>query len=556
VQQSIKTVVCNRPAPELNASIPASTVIPSSYQEVNLSSDSSYKMQAALIDGFLYPEKASSGIPFICPTGNCTFPAHNGISHTSLGVCSLCFNTTSLLREIPIAPFVNQGGITLSGYNFSLPNDMNITLWNDPTTYSETYMQIETGILDWADPLLTPELRSVLDVSISNVSMLAFTWEPCDFGPSNCPHEGLNLTHLPTSWNIMAASCTLYGCLRSYFAEVNLGSISETLVSTTPMTPLGGEISTIPTTTLPVTVMGTNTLTLLTDIPTVTPFPQTPKRSSMKTSLGTETWVALKIPCFLNGVAYDLKNLSMIPSSENSTLIPVIFNTSNTSNTSNIVDLPQDCLYRVPDGSFASMQDFIEQALNGYCGAQQSVECGSLWWLQKLSNNVASFSAFSDSMGAMSAAATDQLRLIGRDGGGFNPGVVNGTVYQTLVCTRFDGFWLAPSALSIVSSSILLCIVMVRTAIQKKDVPSWKSSVLPLVFHGPLLQDGRESSRLMTLDEMEKEANGIPVRLKTEGERCGLMNPEIERERVDQDVDSGSGEMHPQICKLKKRLTL
>jgi hypothetical protein len=329
--------------------------------------------------------------------------------------------------------------------------------------------------------------------------MLAFTLQPCNLSGSipDCPHEGFNLTQLPTNLDIVAASCTLYGCLRSYFAEVNLGLMNETLVSIVPITSLRRNLSTIL-----LTPVGIDILTsLISTILTITPFSQALETPSSKSSLGSAIRVALKIPCFINGVEYDLGNFSSIPLSENHTLIPAVFDPGN------ITKFPQDCLYRTPDAYFADMSDFMEEVMNGYCGSDQSVSCGSLWWLQRLSDDFVSFATLNDSMNGVSTSATNQLRLIGRDGGGFNPGVVNGTAYQTRVCTHFEGFWLALPSLSILAGAILLSVIMAKTTSYKQNIPVWKSSVLPLLFHGPFWKQERRLTRFRSLDEMEKEAN-------------------------------------------------
>lgn len=541
VQQSIKNVACNQPVPGLAVSIPAAIVMPPDGYDLDLSGsyDYSYAMQTALINGFLYPEKASSGVPFTCPTGNCTFPSYNGISYTTLGVCSVCFNTTSLISEEAIVSNDSQS------YDYSLPNGMTLTsVIGSSSSKSSKTLQVGTGILDWAGPLLTPELRSIFKTSITNVSFLAFTLEPCSFrgGAFDCPHEGLNLTWFPVERDIVAASCTLYGCIRSYFTEVNLGLVTERLISTVPMTPLGRDIFTIPA--IP---EGTGIHTIA--VPTITPLPQTDKRPGSKTSFGLETWIALKIPCVLNGVGYDLGNFSVIPSSKKYNLISVAFSREN------ITKIPQDCLYRTPNVHFAETQDFMDQVMNGYCGPDQPVNCGSLWWLERLNNDQVSFAIINDSMTGVSTSATNQLRLIGRDGGGFQPGIVNGTAYQTLVCTQFDGFWLVLPSLLVVVGAVLLSVMMVKTAFHEQNIPPWKSSVLPLLFHGPFLKQARRSTRLMSLGEMEKEANKIAVRLHSSGNDCGLMGPEVESSD-DEDTDSRPVEVFSQTQRLQRSLTL
>lgn len=46
--------------------------------------------------GLTTPSTASTDVlPFTCPTGNCTFPSFDGITHSSLGLCSACEDLTS-----------------------------------------------------------------------------------------------------------------------------------------------------------------------------------------------------------------------------------------------------------------------------------------------------------------------------------------------------------------------------------------------------------------------------------------------------------------------------
>lgn len=90
--------------------------------------------KGALVNGISNPGKDTSNVSVNCPTGNYTFNTFGGITHSSLGLCTRCKDTTTQILE--------GGGTDESpGTNFSLPLPYNLTI----TDYYRQRQGIDIG---------------------------------------------------------------------------------------------------------------------------------------------------------------------------------------------------------------------------------------------------------------------------------------------------------------------------------------------------------------------------------------------------------------------------
>lgn len=245
-QQAIKTTTCPQYSEQARASIPIAHhmgyprgdyrpySIGAGADEVTLPAD----MKGAMVNGFVNLMGNDSALSAFCPTGNCTFQAAvDGITYSSIGLCSACIETTSFVTSSGPDVFLDGGigddplrNITVF-VNWTLPNGM----W----TYlgvREPLLNISTEPnLTWASSAFTEEFRQVAINAITNVTILSFTQAPCSnvSGTLSCPRN-ITSGKFESTWDYVAASCTLYPCLKNYHRSVREGVLSETVVSTLP----------------------------------------------------------------------------------------------------------------------------------------------------------------------------------------------------------------------------------------------------------------------------------------------------------------------------------
>lgn len=142
------------------------------------------------------PDNVSSIISPICPSGNCTFPEHEGSAYRSIAMCHQCDDITGLIKvttnssdkSIPMSIYSLPSGINLTGDHSLAVTTRNSTPKTDfdPPFYFETLMYTNNSESD---------LRK--------------------------DSAATGLSHL------LGARCSLYPCLKSYGAQILRGSLQE-----------------------------------------------------------------------------------------------------------------------------------------------------------------------------------------------------------------------------------------------------------------------------------------------------------------------------------------
>lgn len=120
--------------------------------------------------------------------------------------------------------------------NYTLPNMLSINV--DGGSHLPARMNVTNdGDLKWASSAMTPQFLAVLNASIANVTVLAFTQEPCrnQSGSFACPHNVTVYNDEALRVDYQATTCTLYTCVKNYDASVNNSALLERVVSTTPV---------------------------------------------------------------------------------------------------------------------------------------------------------------------------------------------------------------------------------------------------------------------------------------------------------------------------------
>jgi hypothetical protein len=499
-QQSVKTTLCRKVlGPAEPALIPVAAKLPLS-DVVERGQVGPVSLPASALNavraGLTTPSSGSTfNLPFVCRTGNCTFPEFKGITHSSLGLCNSCQDVTPTVVELPE----------------SCPTD------EDPPSY--TSCEYEVAPRNGPKANITPASvrfnivpsaqKSVFDGSYFNdvvpfdwvnVTLLTRSLAGCEGenGKGGCTPKYPHLPGLQNAndfnFTIVAAQCSLYPCIKHYRGEIRGGELFETVVSTTKL------------------------------------------RANYTTDTGASiNLAAVADPCLVNGTWYDDSTMD--------SLIPQHGSISVNGSAHSPAPLP--CVYQIPNTWMYIMTQELNTTMAGECTATAFSKSGFLthfpsycenWWLSSLWNNgSATFENVTGIFDNVAAGVTNYMRAVGlrwdaADSDSSRPtradlALVGGTAEQTDLCIQFDWMWLLlPTILTLVTVGLLVASI-VRTYLNGEATPAWKSSLLPLLFHGFRDKGGEVTpDHRMGLKELETTAKAMVVSYAPdEHGGCGIV---------------------------------
>lgn len=514
VQQAIQTRSCQFPMDSAHASLPISRNINFLNTGEDILTDifNSSKLAAALSSA-LAPDSEELGSPISvgCPTGDCTFQNPIGGVYSTFGVCDLCSDTSSLIisSDWTLDRFICEDVIA----NYTLPSGLTAQVLRDTTCdsqvispFAELVVISEEG-LDWAGDLVSPEMKALSQWAFTNVTILAPNWLPTS----------------PKLTKYVAATCTLYPCLRSYNGSVTSGQLDEVLVNTVPAVPDVAALFEPDITTEAVQEA----------------LPLSLSKLDISMYSADVRFQAVQSPCVVNDTVWTKENKSSTLDLQRVLLLhadPDLsgarrFRIENTT-------APAECIYGMQAMAVERflMADYL---FNGSCvigefnggteNASMIYYCGETYgetyWLE----------SFFDDNGTTAASIiervktfTDRISNKLRMGLLNNPEVVSGQVLQASVCSRIYYSWLTFPAVLVAVTSGLLAWTMFQSSRHPGREMVWKTSILPFLFYGErfVVQNGEDvsghstgSSRrdeakesLLSLDQMEEEARQRKVR--------------------------------------------
>ncbi|KAI1640052.1 hypothetical protein F4809DRAFT_592376 [Biscogniauxia mediterranea] len=467
-QQAIRSVTCPQILPEMQASIPVSHYVPG-YGGLYSSSPGTYDiptdMKGVMVNGIVNPTGNDTAMRASCPTGNCTFSSHEGVTHSSIGLCSACIDTTS---------FVTEMGGGSKERNFSLPNG----IWISPES-DQNYFAVATGDLSWASSLIHTQLAARAGWAMTNVTVLSITNATCSSSPHDassvsCPH---NATYGDTPQDYVATSCALYPCLKNFYATLSQGVLDE-FVTSTEVAPInfveaGIEPEEEESRGLLDDVLG-SVLDLLKE-------GLLPDKEEVKETNANHT--AVKSPCSIDDKLYEISSFSTVPRIPGRSFTSVDIDGI-------VHSVPNECVYKMGLNYQLAMASFLENnLLKGSCvfNPHQGdfLNCGDQWWLHTLYNSkMATFDTLSTAFEQFTTVVTNKMRTTGATNDDLMlHEVVQGTVYQTTMCTEFNWPWLIMPTVLVVSTVAML-LIMIKSNVDDRNHPVWKSSVLPLLVYG------------------------------------------------------------------------
>jgi hypothetical protein len=485
VQQAAQTVACTQNVLGPNASLPIANHVPGrvGYFRTGPGLYSIMpELHGVLVNGLVTPNGNDSAIPPNCPTGNCTFPDTLGITHASIAMCSSCIDTSR---------FMNNTGVYYGNpwSNMTLPNGLSIYPVPD-----SVYLDIQgRDNLSWASSSFTRDFASVATFALLNVTMLSYTTAPCadpSSGNATCRVNTSGSGNSSSQYAI-ATSCALYPCMQNFHAKVTGGILEEQVISRVPA---------------PVDRLAGNAPLGLPE--------------SQLTSYIYANYTALQMPCMLDGNMYDRSNFSRI-----NKLYGRHQRTFQLINIDGInYTAPAECLYKMDRQYGMGLTSALAELFSGTCfmNTKQAgnlactqydpttyIRRGSAWWLPPLyANGTATFASMNASMSNFTTAITNHFRKTGGSNYAlFEQQAVLGVVQQSTVCTRFEWQWLLLPIFLIVVTVALLAWIMVKVYLQP-EMPVWKSSLLPLLFHG-FRNQGAGERQMVHMDELEKRAGRV-----------------------------------------------
>lgn len=456
-QQAVKAVPCTLQASNSAVSLPVAYGDPHSVGS-HLQKGAYYVNSTAKARAFNALAGAAgerSDLVYGCSTGNCTFPeVAPGVNLYTAGMCGKCVETTPLITEE-----LDPERISVSGYSLShlfLPTRQKVGPVGDELRTIVTVGTYRNESLSWVGSRI-PGLSDneyPWNVSITSLHILALTNVGCvdtnytlTGGLLGCdfPRKGNNTSK--ADWNAVSATCALYPCVQGLHAEVNNNRLIESVVTEAPLESL----------------------------------------------VGYEDDGMFKYKCLENSTRYNNHDLN--------------FETRPTSTDPR----PSECYSRVSTALVRSINDTTDwfgSMVQGNCylpmrstyshadrGSRRLSECYvppgnntiDAWWLGGMyGDGKATFDTIAARWKEVAVALTDSWRQATINDYGLNVNTtINGTVWETTICTQFNWPWLLFPAILMVLSVVSLALMMVSRDSSGNPMPVWKSSILPLLYTQP-----------------------------------------------------------------------
>lgn len=501
-QQAVKSVSCERPLEGAEASIRVSKWM-GDWNTTRLYiwiRDLDLDTKVAILDGLVNPNTTRSKITPSCSTGNCDFPSHNGITHSSVGLCKRCVDTSDWLGEVELETKVNDtSDSAIDGVRINPPN-------GTIRVYNKQWIQLpnshgigggENGSLpttiitvSGASNISFPEafdssFDDVFAASILNVSIVAFTNHGCEpvarennLAFQRCPGVNANWTFpIMDFLNAVATTCSFYPCVRDYHGSVRNAIFTETVINETPI-----------------------------------------KRPPGQGNDMFDYSLHLHTPCIIDDQIYTIDNISSVPREGRNFTTDYVNGVNMT--------FPRECAYGAGGIYKLALHDFMVDAMMGNCSAPGRINFNgdeddynalvcSPWQIKTLIHKgLSSFESIDRNMQSIATAVTSEMRKQGSDYDAIwrTPSSISvrGITMRTTTCTKFDWIWLSFPLALIVLTVLLLCIMCCKTLFDKRRVPAWKSSILPLLLTGHQL---RAVAAAEDMDKMESSTNPLVVSL-------------------------------------------
>jgi hypothetical protein len=351
-------------------------------------------LMGGIVNSLANPTQNQTALVNGCSTGNCTFPMINGITHSTIGMCSQCIGITSKLQDT--SNYTDVGDY-ISYVQETLPNGLSLEGWVDSGMVLNA-----SGVLGYSnlqlDGILIPS--SVFDWTMITVSAQGCS-PPCDTS---------DMETLYNEDGFLSTACSIYPCMRHYAGLVDRGEFNETLISTVPALPASHDDG----------VSG------------LTPY-----------------YVGVDTSCVIDGKTHEL---TMIQPSQIEISQGFVFLTLDGAN----LTLPSQCINEIHGDYVSSVVTFLNDVLTGSCLSNEcSGGNGNMWWLQGALNNPrnATLDTVQSTFDSVVESITNRMRVQGYDPRTNSTGLAYyGSIIQTTTCIAVSWGWLLfPASLTILT---------------------------------------------------------------------------------------------------------
>ncbi|KAK7906476.1 hypothetical protein PG985_016213 [Apiospora marii] len=474
VQQALRTVPCDQVVPG-QAMVPYTHYVSSPRLVDKGVAYAQSDIQAMMYNTLAMPDDQGNEIRFQCPTGNCTFdngspawshqrpgggPQRNGSSvFSTMAMCHKCLDMTDLVafEERVISD-------TVSTLSPQLPNGLSLELGgaNMVGMGRPTKFDSMTGNVTWANAKLDQEMLHIASMSMGNITILTHNNEKDDREQGRAERRK----------SIVASTCFLYACTRTFNVSIANGELSEELIDTAAAN------------------SGPSVLRDDTTFPT-----------SDYEVIMSPCWVGDNVYTLANEPGRDSDRLEDVWScSRNGTQVPA----EKCGGTPDI----QQCYYRQEGKHAIGMLGAFRRSFNIEClNVREAITCrdkadfmsgpstqgdhGQGSWAESLYAANVTTQKIDDMFDRFATIVSNRYRMAF---GSSKPtfiesmtegpyGQVRGTVQQTTVCNLVRLEWLAfPTAIMALTLVILLW-TMLESWLNRKDRPVWKDSILPFLLY-------------------------------------------------------------------------
>jgi hypothetical protein len=177
-----------------------------------------------IVNGLANPNQIQTALINGCSTGNCTFPMINGITHSTIGMCSQCIDITSKLQ--------GNGTSMLTGESYeigymALPNGLFLKTILADGGYAVFNASGTSRIILGPDALGTFDsiLSQVEDHSFTTIIPASvFNWTMITLSGFEAYDEAAD-----NNTKYLSTACSIYSCMKHYAGLVDRGNFNETL---------------------------------------------------------------------------------------------------------------------------------------------------------------------------------------------------------------------------------------------------------------------------------------------------------------------------------------
>ncbi len=465
--------------------------------------------QSAIITGLFNPDSVI--IPANCPTGNCTYDD----TYATMGFCSECADVTDELHMswVTVSDTLVQWNSSsnstysteqaIDRFNTSLPSGLSTsTIHGFDSSEVVFIMAANHSAHQYYETTFEMILGKLVHNSTYN-DWMDQQWYAESWGNyGTTPSDACGLAWQKRTWGCQgygAARCTITPCVNVMKAAVEFGILKETVVATSsdwyegyPVTDTGWPFAQL----------------VMADLSCV----DDDTRKTLR-SMGFNVSDARFMP-------YPVE---VDPFSGNFTEISWNYAEHNTSFSENQMSLiPKTCIYQMDTMVIEALQSFVEDYFavklqpDGTDGLSGPVQAFKLF-----NNSYVSRNSINEAIAGIAKAMSLQARQWDADGKSTFNKPAEGVVYVTDTCVNVVWPWIAFPAAIVLLTGIFLITVLVQTEIKDKDglARGWKSSLLPLVYHGmkEAEENGGSAQHKTNIQSMNKAAKSDTVYIQVAG---------------------------------------